>query len=243
MDIIKHRNCVYPAGMNSALVALCRVWQLLFVSNDARWSSLASGGATTHPQLCPLGSVENSLLYGIYSPCHVFSQLLPVYMLLRIYVTVLWIFNLWEESRSSLIFIHELSRGKKMSFWRQTKQKISLLSSVDLMGVSQVSALLYQTCDHAWCFPNVSGPFGRSLEQKWRYCSYCHSSRWGAPRAGWSPASRGNAPLGLSQGEPGMCSPADSREPELVLRAEESLCWIASRWATVIISEPWSRCC
>lgn len=253
MDIIKHRNCVYPAGMNSALMAFCRVWQLLFVSNDARWSSLASGGATTHPQLCPLGSVENSLLYSICFPCHVFSQLLPVYMLLRIYVTmyystyVLWIFKLWEESHSSWTFIHE---GKK-EFLKTNDTKISLSSSVDLMGVSQVSALLYQTCDHAWCFPNVSGPIGKSLEQKWRYCSYCHSSRWGAPRAGWSPASRRNAPLGLSQGEPGMCSPADRatsrawcsgpRRAFVGSHPDEQLWLYQSPGAAVVNLWPWAK--
>lgn len=52
---IKKRYCIYSGGMNSALVAFCRIWQLLFVLNDTHWSSTASGGATTHPQLCPVG--------------------------------------------------------------------------------------------------------------------------------------------------------------------------------------------
>lgn len=28
-------------------------------------------------------------------------------------------------------------------------------------------------------FPNASSLFGKSLEPKWKYSSYCHSSRWG----------------------------------------------------------------
>lgn len=49
-------------GINSALVTFCRVFLFSYVSNDARWSLLASVGMMPHPQPCPLG---NSLLYDI----------------------------------------------------------------------------------------------------------------------------------------------------------------------------------
>lgn len=93
--------------------------------------------------------------------------------------------------------------------------KISLLSSVDLRGVSRASALLYHPCDHAWCLSNVSGPFGKSLELKWKYCSYCHSSRWG-PQHRMDPSlpkehCAGAVSLSAwpARGESGMCFPAD----------------------------------
>lgn len=48
------------------------------MSNDAHWSSLASGGATTHPQLCPLGSCWKFIilcyifpLLCLFIPCYV----------------------------------------------------------------------------------------------------------------------------------------------------------------------------
>lgn len=73
-------------------------------------------------------------------------------------------------------FIHELI-GKTEGF--KNKTKISLFPLVDWRGVAWAPTLLYHSCNHAWCFPNVPSPFGKSLEQKWKYCFYCHSSRWG----------------------------------------------------------------
>lgn len=108
MDIIKHRNCIYPAGMNSALMAFCRVWQLLFVSNDTHWSSVASGGATTHPQLCPLGFWWKFIIVWYVFPCHVFSQSFHIVMLLTVYVKLLWIFKLWEHSLDFNIIMNEM---------------------------------------------------------------------------------------------------------------------------------------
>lgn len=110
-------------------------------------------------------------------------------------------------------------RGGKKEFLKTNETKISLLSSVDLMGVSQVSALLYQACDHAWCFPNVSGPFGKSLEQKWRYCSYCHSSRWGGPQSRMVPSLPKECSAGAVSGRAGDVFPSrHSHEPGLVLQ-------------------------
>lgn len=45
----------------------------------------------------PWVSVENSLLYSIFSPCRVLPQLLPLVRLLTIYVKLLWMFKLWGD--------------------------------------------------------------------------------------------------------------------------------------------------
>lgn len=67
-------------------------------------------------------------------------------------------------------------------------------------------------------FPNASSLFGKSLEPKWKYCFYCHSSRWG-PQSRMDPslpkecsggAVSEQAPVCVARGEPERSSPADT---------------------------------
>lgn len=102
MDIIKHRELVYPAGSNSVLMAFCRVWQLLFVYNDTRWSSLASGGATTLPQLCPVGFCWKFIIVSNIVSSPRLLRFLLVVVLLTVYVESLKLWGIktcifWED--------------------------------------------------------------------------------------------------------------------------------------------------
>lgn len=93
---------------------------------------------------------------------------------------------------------------------------MSLLPLVDGKGVAWASTLLYHTRNHAWCFTNVSSSFGKSLEQKWKYCFYCRNSR--APQQDGPQPPKGVLCWGclisglacIARGEPWMCFPADT---------------------------------
>lgn len=182
-------------------------------------------------------------------------------MLLAVYVILIRVFQLWEESFICIneetillvfpfiTFIHELIEKRGVFFFLD-ETKVSLLSSVDFRGVSWASTLLYHACNHAWCFPSVSGPFGKSLEQKWKYCSYCCSSRWG-PQSRMDPSlpkdhSAGAVSLPAWPALPGESQGCVSQRTQPGAGADApglgGLCWIPSWWATVIMPEPQSLC-
>lgn len=63
-----------------------------------------------------------------------------------------------------IAFIQEFTVGEKSL--KQTKQIYPCCLKLTYEVFHEYQLLLCHTCDHAWCLPNVSSTFGKSLEPK-----------------------------------------------------------------------------
>lgn len=97
--------------------------------------------------------------------------------------------------------------------------QISLLPSVDWRGVARASTLpLSYHQSRLLFFQTRQAYLGKAWSRSWKYCFYCHHSRWG-PQSRMDPslpkersggAGSEQAPVCVARGEPERSSPADT---------------------------------